>query len=88
LCKSFGDPSKPKAWSKHSQKAPASEKQTEKPVTSVAPAGAKKVSLPCLLEAPMHVGDLAERRVAPCVGKGTESLGQWVLESWFCYFLS
>ncbi|NXJ31338.1 RBM19 protein, partial [Ciconia maguari] len=42
LCKSFGDPSKPKAWSKHSQKAPASEKETEKPVTSAAPAGAKK----------------------------------------------
>ncbi|NXH78989.1 RBM19 protein, partial [Hydrobates tethys] len=42
LCKSFGDPSKPKAWSKHSQKAPASEKQTEKPVTSAAPAGTKK----------------------------------------------
>ncbi|XP_053938393.1 probable RNA-binding protein 19 [Cuculus canorus] len=42
LCKSFGDPSKPKAWSKHTQKAPASEKQTEKPVTSAAPAGTKK----------------------------------------------
>ncbi|XP_035412733.1 probable RNA-binding protein 19 [Cygnus atratus] len=42
LCKSFGDPSKPKAWSKHSQKAPASEKQPEKPVTSAAPAGTKK----------------------------------------------
>ncbi|KAM9281828.1 putative RNA-binding protein 19 [Morus bassanus] len=42
LCKSFGDPSKPKAWSKHSQKAPASEKQTKKPVASAAPAGAKK----------------------------------------------
>ncbi|XP_071880329.1 probable RNA-binding protein 19 isoform X2 [Anas platyrhynchos] len=42
LCKSFGDPSKPKAWSKHSQKVPASEKQPEKPVTSAAPAGAKK----------------------------------------------
>ncbi|XP_051489565.1 probable RNA-binding protein 19 [Apus apus] len=40
LCKSFGDPSKPKAWSKHSQKA--SEKQPEKPVTSTAPAGTKK----------------------------------------------
>ncbi|NWR64414.1 RBM19 protein, partial [Bucorvus abyssinicus] len=45
LCKSFGDPSKPKAWSKHSQKAPASEKQTEKPVAGAAPAGTKKVSL-------------------------------------------
>ncbi|XP_074015535.1 probable RNA-binding protein 19 isoform X2 [Numenius arquata] len=42
LCKSFGDPSKPKAWSKHSQKAPASEKQPEKPVASAAPAGTKK----------------------------------------------
>ncbi|XP_009641141.1 probable RNA-binding protein 19 [Egretta garzetta] len=42
LCKSFGDPSKPKAWSKHSQKTPASEKQTEKHVASAAPAGAKK----------------------------------------------
>ncbi|XP_025974990.2 probable RNA-binding protein 19 isoform X2 [Dromaius novaehollandiae] len=42
LCKSFGDPSKPKAWSKHSQKLPASEKQTEKPVTNAAPVGAKK----------------------------------------------
>ncbi|NXN66360.1 RBM19 protein, partial [Himantopus himantopus] len=42
LCKSFGDPSKPKAWSKHSQKAPASEKQTEKAVASAAPAGTKK----------------------------------------------
>ncbi|NXW49591.1 RBM19 protein, partial [Nyctiprogne leucopyga] len=42
LCKSFGDPSKPKAWSKHSQKAPASEQQTEKPVTSTAPASTKK----------------------------------------------
>lgn len=44
VCKSFGDPSKPKAWSKHSQKAPASEKQTEKPVAGAAPAGTKKVS--------------------------------------------
>ncbi|NWV01255.1 RBM19 protein, partial [Upupa epops] len=42
LCKSFGDPSKPKAWSKHSQKAPASEKQPEKPVASAAPAATKK----------------------------------------------
>ncbi|KAK2538056.1 Rbm19 [Columba livia] len=42
LCKAFGDPSKPKAWSKHSQKAPASEKQPEKPVRSAAPAGTKK----------------------------------------------
>ncbi|NXS64155.1 RBM19 protein, partial [Brachypteracias leptosomus] len=42
LCKSFGDPSKPKAWSKHSQKAPASEKQVEKPVASAAPASTKK----------------------------------------------
>ncbi|KAM8992673.1 putative RNA-binding protein 19 [Ara ararauna] len=42
LCKSFGDPSKPKAWSKHSQKVPTSEKQTEKPVANAAPAGTKK----------------------------------------------
>ncbi|NXC45269.1 RBM19 protein, partial [Penelope pileata] len=42
LCKSFGDPSKPKAWSKHSQKVSASEKQPEKPVTSTAPAHTKK----------------------------------------------
>ncbi|KFZ63138.1 putative RNA-binding protein 19, partial [Podiceps cristatus] len=42
LCKSFGDPSKPKAWSKHSQKAPASEKQTEEPVARVAPVSTKK----------------------------------------------
>ncbi|KFO90193.1 putative RNA-binding protein 19, partial [Buceros rhinoceros silvestris] len=42
LCKAFGDPSKPKAWSKHSQKAPASEKQTEKPVADAAPTGTKK----------------------------------------------
>ncbi|NXX93788.1 RBM19 protein, partial [Centropus bengalensis] len=42
LCKSFGDPTKPKAWSKHSQKAPASAKQTEKPVASAAPAASKK----------------------------------------------
>ncbi|XP_040462095.1 probable RNA-binding protein 19 [Falco naumanni] len=42
LCKSFGDPSKPKAWSKHSQKVPTPEKQTKKPVASAAPAGTKK----------------------------------------------
>lgn len=48
LCKSFGDPTKPKAWSKHSQKAPASEKQTKEPLASAAPAGTKKVS-PALL---------------------------------------
>ncbi|NWX87847.1 RBM19 protein, partial [Nothoprocta pentlandii] len=42
LCKPFGDPSKPKAWSKHSQKLPVSEKQPEKPVTNVAAAHAKK----------------------------------------------
>ncbi|NXS66603.1 RBM19 protein, partial [Pandion haliaetus] len=64
LCKSFGDPSKPKAWSKHSQKVTASEKQTEKPVASAAPAGTKKVSLVCFLEALMYVSDLAEKRVA------------------------
>ncbi|NXA22041.1 RBM19 protein, partial [Ibidorhyncha struthersii] len=55
LCKSFGDPSKPKAWSKHSQKAPTSEKQTEKPVASAAPAGTKKVSLACFFEALMYL---------------------------------
>ncbi|RMC05937.1 hypothetical protein DUI87_17482 [Hirundo rustica rustica] len=42
LCKSFGDPTKPKAWSKHSQKAPAPEKQTKEPLASAAPAGTKK----------------------------------------------
>ncbi|NXJ13808.1 RBM19 protein, partial [Odontophorus gujanensis] len=43
LCKSFGDPSKPKAWSKHSQKDPAlQKKQPDKPVTSAAPASMKK----------------------------------------------
>ncbi|NXY82189.1 RBM19 protein, partial [Alcedo cyanopectus] len=42
LCKPFGDPSKPKAWSKHSQKAPAPEKQTKKPVASAAPTSTKK----------------------------------------------
>ncbi|NWV42008.1 RBM19 protein, partial [Grantiella picta] len=42
LCKSFGDPTKPKAWSKHSQKAPASEQQPKKPLASAAPAGTKK----------------------------------------------
>uniref|UniRef100_A0A8C2TVI5 RNA binding motif protein 19 n=1 Tax=Coturnix japonica TaxID=93934 RepID=A0A8C2TVI5_COTJA len=42
LCKSFGDPSKPKAWSKHSQKIPALEKQPEKPMTIAAPASTKK----------------------------------------------
>ncbi|OXB56790.1 hypothetical protein ASZ78_014309, partial [Callipepla squamata] len=43
LCKSFGDPSKPKAWSKHSQKDPALQKsQPDKPVTSAAPASVKK----------------------------------------------
>ncbi|KAM8797513.1 putative RNA-binding protein 19 [Eudromia elegans] len=42
VCKPFGDPSKPKAWSKHSQKLPASEKQPEKPVTNAAPASTKK----------------------------------------------
>ncbi|NXU14387.1 RBM19 protein, partial [Pardalotus punctatus] len=42
LCKSFGDPTKPKAWSKHSQKAPAPEQQPKKPSASAAPAGTKK----------------------------------------------
>ncbi|NXR70550.1 RBM19 protein, partial [Rhadina sibilatrix] len=42
LCKSFGDPTKPKAWSKHSQQAPASEKQPKEPLASAAPAGTKK----------------------------------------------
>ncbi|KAM3661312.1 putative RNA-binding protein 19 [Ammospiza maritima maritima] len=39
LCKSFGDPTKPKAWSKHSQKAPAPEKQSKEPLAS---SGTKK----------------------------------------------
>ncbi|NXI23238.1 RBM19 protein, partial [Sterrhoptilus dennistouni] len=34
LCRSFGDPTKPKAWSKHSQKAPAPEKQTKEPLAT------------------------------------------------------
>ncbi|NXR31592.1 RBM19 protein, partial [Zosterops hypoxanthus] len=34
LCRSFGDPTKPKAWSKHSQKAPAPEKQTKEPLVT------------------------------------------------------
>ncbi|NWV21321.1 RBM19 protein, partial [Origma solitaria] len=42
LCKSFGDPTKPKAWSKHSQKVPASEQQPKKPLAGAAPAGTKK----------------------------------------------
>ncbi|NWU19058.1 RBM19 protein, partial [Dyaphorophyia castanea] len=42
LCKSFGDPTKPRAWSKHSQKAPASEKQPEKPLARAAPTGTRK----------------------------------------------
>ncbi|NWV51221.1 RBM19 protein, partial [Daphoenositta chrysoptera] len=42
LCKSFGDPTKPKAWSKHSQKAAASEKQPKQPLASAAPSGTKK----------------------------------------------
>ncbi|XP_039937087.1 probable RNA-binding protein 19 isoform X2 [Hirundo rustica] len=42
LCKSFGDPTKPKAWSKHSQKAPTPEKQTKDSLASAAPAGTKK----------------------------------------------
>ncbi|NXI02128.1 RBM19 protein, partial [Pachycephala philippinensis] len=45
LCKSFGDPTKPKAWSKHSQKAPASEKQPKESLAGAAPAGTKKVSV-------------------------------------------
>lgn len=77
MCKSFGDPSKPKAWSKHSQKVPASEKQPEKPVTSAAPAGTKKVSLAFFFffffhENLMHGSDLAERGIAGCGGKGIE----------------
>ncbi|NXX38575.1 RBM19 protein, partial [Tricholaema leucomelas] len=42
LCKPFGDPSKPRAWSKHSQKASASEKQPEQPLPSAIPEGTKK----------------------------------------------
>ncbi|NXE44068.1 RBM19 protein, partial [Ptilorrhoa leucosticta] len=42
LCRSFGDPTKPKAWSKHSQKAPASEKEPKEPLASAAAAGTKK----------------------------------------------
>ncbi|XP_066055853.1 probable RNA-binding protein 19 isoform X4 [Chamaea fasciata] len=42
LCRSFGDPTKPKAWSKHSQKAPAPEQQSKEPLASAAPAGTKK----------------------------------------------
>ncbi|NXF94264.1 RBM19 protein, partial [Eubucco bourcierii] len=42
LCKPFGDPTKPKAWSKHSQKAPTTEKQPEKPLKSAAPERTKK----------------------------------------------
>ncbi|XP_074868755.1 putative RNA-binding protein 19 [Carettochelys insculpta] len=37
FCKSFGDPVKPRAWSKHSQKHSALEKPTAKPKTSPAP---------------------------------------------------
>ncbi|NWI82287.1 RBM19 protein, partial [Dryoscopus gambensis] len=42
LCKSFGDPTKPRAWSKHSQKALPSEKQPKEPLASAAPTGTKK----------------------------------------------
>ncbi|XP_023963860.2 probable RNA-binding protein 19 [Chrysemys picta bellii] len=42
FCKSFGDPSKPRAWSKHSQKPSAPEKPTDKPKTSPAPTETKK----------------------------------------------
>ncbi|NWI17835.1 RBM19 protein, partial [Crypturellus soui] len=55
LCKPFGDPSKPKAWSKHSQKLPASEKQPEKPVTNATPTHAKKVSAVCFPENPTYL---------------------------------
>nr|XP_008116887.1 PREDICTED: probable RNA-binding protein 19 [Anolis carolinensis]XP_008116888.1 PREDICTED: probable RNA-binding protein 19 [Anolis carolinensis]XP_008116889.1 PREDICTED: probable RNA-binding protein 19 [Anolis carolinensis] len=34
FCKSFGDPQKPRAWSKHSQKPPATEKVPEKSAKS------------------------------------------------------
>uniref|UniRef100_A0A8C0G7S9 Probable RNA-binding protein 19 n=1 Tax=Chelonoidis abingdonii TaxID=106734 RepID=A0A8C0G7S9_CHEAB len=44
FCKSFGDPSKPRAWSKHSRKPSAPEKLTDKPKTSPAPTETKKVS--------------------------------------------
>ncbi|XP_066418503.1 probable RNA-binding protein 19 isoform X1 [Molothrus aeneus] len=42
LCKSFGDPTKPKAWSKHSQKGPAPEKQSKEPLASAATKKDKK----------------------------------------------
>ncbi|XP_067406263.1 probable RNA-binding protein 19 isoform X2 [Emydura macquarii macquarii] len=42
FCKSFGDPSKPRAWSKHSQKPSAPEKPTNKPKTSPAHTDTKK----------------------------------------------
>ncbi|XP_024069444.2 probable RNA-binding protein 19 [Terrapene carolina triunguis] len=42
FCKSFGDPSKPRAWSKHSQKPSAPEKPADKPKTSPAPTETKK----------------------------------------------
>ncbi|XP_064024576.1 probable RNA-binding protein 19 isoform X2 [Pogoniulus pusillus] len=42
LCKPFGDPSKPRAWSKHSQKVSASGKQPEQPLPSAVPEGKKK----------------------------------------------
>ncbi|XP_043385255.1 probable RNA-binding protein 19 isoform X4 [Chelonia mydas] len=42
FCKSFGDPSKPRAWSKYSQKPSAPEKPTDKPKTSPAPTETKK----------------------------------------------
>ncbi|XP_032655891.1 putative RNA-binding protein 19 [Chelonoidis abingdonii] len=42
FCKSFGDPSKPRAWSKHSRKPSAPEKLTDKPKTSPAPTETKK----------------------------------------------
>uniref|UniRef100_A0A8C4YP60 RNA binding motif protein 19 n=1 Tax=Gopherus evgoodei TaxID=1825980 RepID=A0A8C4YP60_9SAUR len=43
LCKSFGDPSKPRAWSKHSRQPSAPEKPTDKPKTSPAATETKKV---------------------------------------------
>lgn len=72
LCKSFGDPTKPKAWSKHSQKAPAPEKQPEKPLASAASAGTKKVSLARSLEALLCVRD----------GEGWPGVGRRGQSSW------
>ncbi|KAH0625434.1 hypothetical protein JD844_014949 [Phrynosoma platyrhinos] len=42
FCKSFGDPLKPRAWSKHSQKPPAVKKLPEKSAKSSGPTKAKQ----------------------------------------------